>query len=73
VSGSGIIWAICKSAPHPKQITMAALHHSVAGWKWTVGNVTNALTDLLGEKSGAESVLALDCVYTNTPPELWQF
>jgi len=52
---------------------MAALHHSVAGWKWTVGNVTNALTDLLGEKSGAESVLALDCVYTNTPPELWQF
>jgi len=24
VSGSGIIWAICKSAPHPRQITTPA-------------------------------------------------
>jgi len=29
VSGSGISWAICKSAPHPKQITTPASHHSV--------------------------------------------
>ena len=29
VSGSGINWAICKSAPHSKQITMPAPHHSV--------------------------------------------
>jgi len=29
VSGSGISWAICKSAPHPRQITMPAPHHSV--------------------------------------------
>jgi len=29
LSGSGINWATCKSAPHPKQITMPALHHSV--------------------------------------------
>ena len=29
VSGSGISWAICKSAPHPKQITTSAPHHSV--------------------------------------------
>ena len=29
VSGSGISWAICKSAPHPRQITMPAVHHSV--------------------------------------------
>jgi len=27
VSGSGISWAICKSAPHSRQITMPALHH----------------------------------------------
>jgi len=26
VSGSGISWAICKSAPHSRQITMPALH-----------------------------------------------
>jgi len=33
VSGSGISWATCKSAPHPKQITMPAPHHSVfTGW-----------------------------------------
>jgi len=29
VSGSGISWAICKSASHPRQITMPASHHSV--------------------------------------------
>ena len=28
VSGSGITWAICKSAPHSRQITMPAPHHS---------------------------------------------
>ena len=29
VSGNGISWAICKSAPHSRQITMLAPHHSV--------------------------------------------
>jgi len=29
VSGSGISWATCKSAPRPRQITMPASHHSV--------------------------------------------
>ena len=29
VGGSGISWAICKSAPHSRQITMPAPHHSV--------------------------------------------
>ena len=29
VSGSGISWAICKSAPHTRQITTPAPHHSV--------------------------------------------
>ena len=28
VSGSGISWNICKSAPRPRQITMPAPHHS---------------------------------------------
>jgi len=33
VSGSGISWAICKSAPRSRQITMPAPYHSVfAGW-----------------------------------------
>jgi len=33
VSGSGISWAICKSAPHPRQTTTPAPHHSVStGW-----------------------------------------
>jgi len=30
VSGSGISWAICKSAPCPRQKTMPAPHHSVS-------------------------------------------
>ena len=29
VSGSGISWAICKSAPRSRQITISAPHHSV--------------------------------------------
>jgi len=29
VSGSGISWAICKSAPRPRQITTPAPYHSV--------------------------------------------
>ena len=29
VSGSGISWAICKSAPRSRQITMPTTHHSV--------------------------------------------
>ena len=29
VSGNGISWAVCKSAPCSRQITMPALHHSV--------------------------------------------
>ena len=29
MSGSGISWAICKSAPRSRQITMSAPHHSV--------------------------------------------
>jgi len=29
VSGNGISWAICKSAPRSRQITMPATHHSV--------------------------------------------
>jgi len=29
VSGSGISWAICKSAPRSKQMTMPSPHHSV--------------------------------------------
>jgi len=29
VSGSGISWAVCKSAPRCRQITMPAPHHSV--------------------------------------------
>ena len=29
VSGSGISWAVCKSAPHSRQITTPAPYHSV--------------------------------------------
>jgi len=29
VSGSGISWAICKSAPRSRQITTPVLHHSI--------------------------------------------
>jgi hypothetical protein len=35
--------------------------------------VTNALIDLLGEKSGADTLLVRDCLYAIAPAELWQF
>ena len=35
--------------------------------------LTNALIDLLGEKSGADTLLARECLYAIAPPELWQF
>jgi len=34
VSGSGISWAICKSAPRSRQIAMPAPHHSVFDFKF---------------------------------------
>ena len=42
VSGSGISWAICKSAPRSRQITMPATHHSVAA-----ARVWNSLPDFV--------------------------
>ena len=36
VSGSGISWAICKSAPWPRHITMPASHHSVFTTRCTI-------------------------------------
>jgi len=32
VSGSGVSWAICKSAPLSRQITTPAPHQFFAGW-----------------------------------------
>ena len=32
MSGSGISWAICKSAPRSRQITMPTSHHPVFSW-----------------------------------------
>ena len=38
VSSSGISWAICKSAPRSRQITMPAPHHSVSKhWRHWMG------------------------------------
>ena len=36
VSGSGISWAICKSAPRSRQITMPEPHHSVFYRPYTI-------------------------------------
>ena len=50
VSGSGISWAICKSAPRPRQITMPAPHCSVflqAGCpSWRPTNSVKALNHI---------------------------
>ena len=39
MSGSGITWAICKSAPRSRQITTPAPHHSV--FQWVVKTLRN--------------------------------
>jgi len=43
VSGSGICWVKCKSAPHSRQITMPAPHHSVFLQAGYPSNVIKAL------------------------------
>ena len=52
MSGSGISWAICKSAPRSRQTTMPVPHHSNITWtEWnthaTVCLSANQLTGLL--------------------------
>jgi len=46
VSGSGISWAICKSAPRPKQITMPAYHHSFLQAEFPSCRPTNSVKAL---------------------------
>jgi len=46
VNGSGISWAICKSAPHPRQITLPAPHHSVFTSRMTFLPPTNSVKAL---------------------------
>ena len=49
VSGSGISWAICKSAPRSRQITMPAPHHSVfLQAEWPSYHPTNSIKALKG-------------------------
>ena len=42
VSGSGISWAVCKSAPHSRQTTTPAPHHS-----WRIGYNGHVLPEYL--------------------------
>ena len=66
VSGSGISWAICKSAPRSRQITMPAPHHSVfyrpdalpatqptasKHWRQTTTTTENCKTESLKSKN----------------------
>jgi len=46
VSGSGICWAICKSAPHLRQITMPTSHHSFFYRPDTLPTKTNSVKAL---------------------------
>ena len=52
ISGSGISWAICKSAPCSRQITMPAPHHSAThhGYQQAGGRVYMSLIRKLTNK-----------------------
>ena len=80
VSGSGISWAVCKSAPCSRQITMSAPHHSVfTGWmpflppnqqrQSTEGNM---LTSIMTIKRWLLFSVALLALTSNTD-EQWTF
>jgi len=43
VSGSGISWAICKSAPCPRQMTTPTLHHSVFAGRMPILSTVKSL------------------------------
>jgi len=72
VSGSGISWAICKSASHSREITMPAPHHSVflqAGCpSCCPTNSIKALKVLVKHKINSTQILGfiLICLYFTT-------
>ena len=65
VSGSGISWAICKSAPRSRQITMPALHRSVF---LQAGCPSCRPTNSVKETEGKPSIMRLQCKSTNLQP-----
>ena len=55
MSGSGISWAVCKSAPRSRQITTPVPHHSVflqAGWPYCSLQCLDAVGWVAGRASG---------------------
>jgi len=59
VSGSGISWAICKSAPRPREITMPALHHPVFTGRCPSCRPTNSVKALKARTITTTTVLWL--------------
>ena len=51
MSGSGICWAICKSAPCSSQITTPAPHHSVFDWLDATQPLPHLLNNLFSRTS----------------------
>ena len=72
VSGSGISWAICKSAPRSRQITTSAPHHSVflqAGCpSCRPTNSVKALKALLGQTM---QYWHINWIRTRIPTRIW--
>ena len=62
VSGIGISWAVCKSAPHSRQITTPAPHHSVS-----TGRMPFLLPNQQCQSTGLSSV-----AFKSTGCDVWQ-
>ena len=60
VSGSGISWAICKSAPHSRQITMPATHHSSF---LLAGCPSNSFKALKAKAQNTDSWILKSCLF----------
>jgi len=61
MSGSGISWAICKSAPHSRQTTTPAPHHSVFLQALPVTQPTASKHWRLQQRSRTKTLLQAHC------------
>jgi len=64
VSGSGISWAICKSAPRSRQITTPASHHSVF-YRPDALPAAQPTASHITERNNNFWLQVHDCVWTN--------
>ena len=72
MSDSGISWAICKSAPRSRQITMPVPHHSVF-YRPDALPATQPTVSKHWRHCSRINAVKTEKLFTSTNPQLWHF